>query len=371
MVVPGMVLQLTGTVIDVADREVSASQTISMSPEIYVWAYADPYYAELGENVVLHFFVSDSWWWWGARSSEESSVANSEISVDVYSRHDGEQETLVFSASATADKSGQGEVVLDLPEEIAAEYKEFIAMIKAETPDGRVGESQVWFQYTVLDFDISVSPERTTSGDEILLTLDLTNKLTGDPEKAKVIVYAYDSDYERIGEAEISLEGTETFPIQLTPLAPEGIYRISAWVTEGYDSSRFGLYRDYGWAETTFYVGDLPELNIIPDRISYHVEDTASVSVEIDASETESILLNNIMSKNILRNLLRSSLIRSQCLCFLRASFAFNCSHPLNTQQVYLQSPPAFSRRDGLDSQRSLDNPFWLSGHRNSRELCL
>jgi len=287
---PGMVLQLTGKVIDVVDREVSASQTISMSPEIFVWAYADPYYAELGEVVVLHFFVSDSWWWWGVRSSEESSVANSEISVEVYSRRDGERETLVYSASTTADELGQGELVLDLPEEIAAEYKEFIATIKAETPDGRVGDSQVWFQYTVFDFDIMVSPERINSGEEILLTLDLTNKLTGEPEKAKVIVSAYDSDYERIGEADITLEGTKSFPIQLTSLAPKGIYRISAWVTEGYDTSRYGLYRDYGWAETTFYVGKLPELNIIPDRTTYNVEDTASISVEVDAPVTESIL---------------------------------------------------------------------------------
>ena len=104
-----------------------------MSPELYLWAYTEPYNVEVDEEVRLKYFVADgSWWWWrGPSSSDESSVANANIEVKVYSRRDnGELGREVLVLSTTADKFGQGELILDIPKEIAGEYRNFIAKIE-------------------------------------------------------------------------------------------------------------------------------------------------------------------------------------------------------------------------------------------------
>lgn len=286
---PGMGLQLNGTVTDVADRKVSTSQIISVSPEIFVWAYADPFNVELGEEVMLHFYVSDGWWWRGSPPAE-SSVAYSDIEVQIYSRRNGNLGNRVFSASTTTDQFGQGELAIKLPDGVAAEYKAFIAVVKATTKDGRVGEGQTWFQYSVLDFDLSVTPTQSNPGDEVTVTLTLSNKLTSYPERAEVFVSAHDSDYERVGEAQLTLDGIKSLTIHLSPLAPEGMYQLYAWVVNDYDPYRYGLYRDYGWAEATFMVGQISELHITSDRTTYNVGEVASISIETISASSEEIL---------------------------------------------------------------------------------
>ncbi|MFQ5820519.1 MAG: MG2 domain-containing protein, partial [Candidatus Heimdallarchaeota archaeon] len=286
---PGMMLQLIGSVTDVADRKVSASQTISVSPEIFVWAYADPFNVELGEEVLIHFFVSDGWWWQSS-TLEDSSVAYSDIGVQIYSRHDGNLGTRVFSASTTTDQFGQGDLTIKLPEAVAAEYESFIAVVKAKTKDGRVGEGQTWFQYSVLDFELTVTSKQINPGDEVTVTLSLTNKLTGYPERAEVFVTAHDSDYERISEAQFTIDGMKSLTIHLSPLAPEGMYQLYAWVANGYDPYRYGLYSEYGWAEATFLVGQISELRISPDRTTYKVGEVASIRIETVSPSPEEIL---------------------------------------------------------------------------------
>lgn len=286
---PGMKLQLIGSVTDVADRKVSASQTISVSPEIFVWAYAEPFNVELGEEVLIHFFVSDGWWW-RSNTLEDSSVAYSDISIEIYSRHDDNLGTRVFSDSTTTDQFGQGDLAIKLPDDVAAEYKAFIAVVKAKTKDGRVGEGQTWFQYSVLDFELSVTPKQINPGDEVTVTLTLENKLTGYPERAEVFVSAHDSDYERIGEAQLTLDGIKSIKIHLSPLAPEGMYQLYAWVANGYEPYRYGLYSEYGWAEATFLVGQISELRISPNRTTYKVGEVASIRIETVSSSPEKIL---------------------------------------------------------------------------------
>ncbi|MFX0195226.1 MAG: MG2 domain-containing protein [Candidatus Hodarchaeota archaeon] len=286
---PGMELLLDGSVTDVVDRKVSTSQTISVSPEIFVWAYADPFNVELGEEILIHFFVSDGWWW--QRSTpEDSSVAYSDIRIQIYSTRDGNLGKQVFSASTTTDQFGQGELTIKLPDDIAAEYKTFIAVVKATTKDGRVGEGQTSFQYSVLDFEFSVTPKQINPGDEVTVTLTLTNKLTGYPERAEIFVSAYDSDYERINEAQFTLDGMKSLTIHLSQYAPEGMYQLYAWVTNRYELYRYGLYSEYGWAEATFQVGQISELRITPDNTTYKVGEVASINIETVSPSPKEIL---------------------------------------------------------------------------------
>ncbi|MBD3191409.1 MAG: hypothetical protein GF308_12245 [Candidatus Heimdallarchaeota archaeon] len=264
-------LTLLVTVADPLDRQVETKAEVICTSDIYSYLWTNPYgYIYKGENITAHFSayqysprLGDYWYSWGP-------VVNASVTITVFGTNAQEQTTKLFTLESRTSPYGDGTITFTIPEDYFNDYQLFLLELVVKTADGRKGVDQRTISLAAIHANITVTPsENISPGDEVQLSVNLTNIETGELADAIISLYIMDAEYDRMYYlSDYELKGTENFSIQLSSFAPEGKYYIRAFCTlyNYYDDSYLPTY--YSGSQT-FVVGSDYSLSLETDKDTY------------------------------------------------------------------------------------------------------
>lgn len=250
-------LTLLVKVADPLDRQVETQVEVICTSDIYSYLWTSPYgYTYKGENITAHFVAyqrsprfGDYWYSW-------EPVANASVTITVLGTNKQEKLTKLFTLESRTSPYGDGTITFTIPEHYFDDYQLFVLELVVKTDDGRKGTDHTTMSLAFIQTDITITPsENILPGDEVQLTVNLTNIETGELADGVISLYVMDAEYDRMYYLyDYELKGTETFSMQLSSLAPEGKYYIRAYCTlyDYYDDTYFPKY--YSGSQT-FVVG--------------------------------------------------------------------------------------------------------------------
>ncbi len=291
----GYACEINITVTDPADRSVTSSKVISLRPDLYIWGYVQDYRPAIGDPIDLtvnvYAFDSNSYWWWRV------DPVDAKVKAEVYSTGDDYWSLDKLITTVEFDvEGGSGSYSIPIDPTVAAWYKEFRIKLKATTSDGRTGESywHPWVKYNAIDLDLEI-PDVINPNNGIEVSISLRNALTTDPEIGKVRLTVYDSEYDYLGKAIITVDGTEMISIPLTAYASTGYY----WATAVLCNADGDPDWDIGYEYIHFTVGSSGKLEIHAED-SYKVGETASITFELSGATASGPIYYEIAKRGII-----------------------------------------------------------------------
>ncbi|MFX1284554.1 MAG: MG2 domain-containing protein [Promethearchaeota archaeon] len=291
-------ISINVTVIDTVGREVAASSSVQITDEIYVWAYINPWFPKVDENVTVYFgayqYSDWGWSWWNWRV-----LANAEVEIKLYGVISDTNYQLITTLKSRTDINGQGQKELDLSRSILTSYNRFRGIVEMDTGDGREGSSTFYFTVDRNSVEVDLGASTYQAGDELELEVFIRNVVSNTSIDGSLQFRIFDSDYDLIGEdvKEISSQGA-TIEFQLSSNAPNGKYIIYCYLETTFDSE-YGSWTYYRFSKSVeFHVGATYEISLTTDKKHYSLADSISISGQLQG-QTKAPVMVQFVKKGI------------------------------------------------------------------------
>ncbi len=290
------------TVIDTVGREVTTSIEVQVTDQIYVWAYVNPWFPKINENITLYFgayqYSSSGWYW---RNWKPLADASAEITIfGILS--DGNLIPVDTIYSQT-DSNGQGQVQIDLASSVLNYFSRFKGLIEIDAKDGRKDSSSFYFRINrnIVEASFTNNDQGIyQAGDTVELNVNVKNAISGEKIGGNVRIRVFDSDYDLIGHSYkvISVVGSN-FDFKLSSLAPNGKYLIYIYLETTFDYE-WGTWSYYRYSTTVeFSVGSSYQLTLSTDKEKYSLTDSMTISGQI-TGQTNAPLMIQFIKKGII-----------------------------------------------------------------------
>ncbi len=274
-------ISLNVTVTDTVGRQVIASSEVQITEEIYVWAYVNPWFPKIDENITLYFgayqYSNQGWYW---RSWKPLTDASAEITL--YAVLSSNTELKIKTLSSNTDDNGQGQLQLEIPEAFLDLTTRFKGIVEIKSDDGRKDKSNFYFTIDRNKVDASLFGDIEgiyQAGDLVGLSLNIKNAISGEKIEGNARFRIFDSDYDRIGQIEKSIPTAGTnVTFKLSSYAPTGKYLIYIYIETNFD---------YEWGSRSYYryskaiefnVGSSYELTLSSDKETYSLMESIIIS---------------------------------------------------------------------------------------------
>jgi len=265
----GNYIRIEASVEDPVERTVNSSTTVSISSDLYIWGYVNPWLPLPGDNLTIRYY---SYQYTPQRLSEKP------VTIDVYGVNLIGQKVLLRSLETTSNQYGSGSVLLSLSETEVSKFLKFYVKLEINPGDGRTGTDDFYFHYAVLGLDISLNKEVFNRGETVELDIDLVSYSIILPESATIRLYLSDPDYDTIYRGNCEISGSTTISLKLSDLAPYGKYFVYGYIK--YYNSEYDYDYYYFSRNIIFEVksGDvLPELTLSTEKTSYNSGETITI----------------------------------------------------------------------------------------------
>jgi hypothetical protein len=294
-------IPINATVTDTVGREVTSSSTVQITDEIYVWAYVNPWFPKVKENITIRFgayqYSDRDWYWWDWRP-----LTNAEVEVKIYGMISESNSQLITTLESNTDNNGYGQIEFNLPTSIFKYYNRFKGIVEVDAGDSRKDSSTFYFTVDRNSVEVSLDASTYQAGDTIELETFVRNVVTNTSIDGSLQFRIFDSDYELIGEniEEISSNGN-TFEFQLSSFAPNGKYIIYCYLETTFDSE-YGSWSYYRYSKMVeFYVGSTHQISLTSDKTNYSLADSISISGQIQGQTNVPVMVQ-FVKKGILFN---------------------------------------------------------------------
>ncbi len=279
------------TVIDTVGREVTSSSAVQITDEVYVWAYINPWFPKIGENVTVYFgayqYSERDWSWWNWRA-----LTNVKVEVKLYGVYSDTDFQLITTLKSKTDLNGQGQIEIDLPPKILTSFNRFKGVVEVNAGDGRKGSSTFYFTVDRNSVEVNLGTSTYKAGDKIEFEVFIQNVVSNTPIDGSLQFRIFDSDYDLIGEdiQDISSQGG-IVKFQLSSFAPNGKYVIYCYLETTYDSE-YGSWTYYRFSKSVeFHVGATYEISLTADKTHYSLADSISISGQIQGQTHASVMV--------------------------------------------------------------------------------
>ncbi|UCE13547.1 MAG: hypothetical protein JSV04_15380, partial [Candidatus Heimdallarchaeota archaeon] len=278
------------TVIDTVGREVTSSAMIQIADEVYTWAYVNPWFPKVGENLTIYFGAyqySDEYWYW-------SPLADADVLISLYGIFpDGDGlPQLVKTIEAETDENGYGHVELELEDLVTSSFTRFEGTIEVDAGDGRKGTSTFYFTIDTTSIVATLNSDNYQAGDTVQIEINIRNVVTNISIDGNIQLSIFDSDYDLIAQdnEKISSEG-KVIDFYLSSLAPNGEYTIYFYLETTFDYE-YGSWTYYSYSDTVeFYVGPTHQISLTTDKNSYSLGDSLTISGQIQGQTNVPVML--------------------------------------------------------------------------------
>ncbi len=293
-------IPINATVIDTVGREVSSSSAVQITDEVYVWAYVNPWFPKMGENITIYFgayqYSDWGWMWWNWRP-----LTNVDVEIKLYGMF-GTHFQLIETLHSKTDINGQGQIELNLPTAIFALFSRFRGVVEVDAGDGRKGSSTFYFTVDSNSVEVNLGTSTYQAGDLVELEVFIRNMISNTSIDGSLKFRIFDSDYDLIGEniRDISAQGS-VFEFQLSSYAPNGKYIMYFFLETTFDYE-YGSWTYYRYSKTVeFYVGPAHQISLTADKSSYTLTDSLSISGEIQGKTNAPVMIQ-FVKKGIVTN---------------------------------------------------------------------
>jgi uncharacterized protein YfaS (alpha-2-macroglobulin family) len=295
-------ISLNATVTDTVGRKVTASASLQITDEVYIWGYVNPWYPKADESINVHFGAYQyssgiySWWRW-------KPLADASVSIKIYGILPSESHFFITEFSGKTDSNGYGKVEFTLSHDILSITTRFIGTIELDENDGRSGASKFYFSVDFTKVSVELGSTEYQAGDTVDLSIKILDILNNKPLKGSVRVRVFDSDYEMIGEktSEVPSSGLD-LSFDLSSYAPNGLYYVHLYVRKTF-TYEYGSYYYHRYSDTvTFTVGSAQELELTVDKLSYSLSDSMTVTGQVSGTTNAPVMIQ-FVKKGILMTL--------------------------------------------------------------------
>lgn len=278
------------TVIDTVGRKVTNSAMIQIADEVYTWAYVNPWFPKVGENITIYFGAyqySDEYWYW-------SPLADADVLISLYGilpDRDGLPQ-LVQTIISETDENGYGQVELELEDLVTSSFTRFEGTIEVDAGDGRKGTSTFYFTIDTTSVEATLNTDNYKAGDTVEIEINIRNVLSNISIDGNIQLSIFDSDYDLIAQdtEKISSEG-KVIDFNLSTLAPNGEYTIYFYLETTFDYE-YGSWTYYSYSDTVkFYVGPTHQISLTKDKNSYSLGDNLTISGQIEGQTNVPVML--------------------------------------------------------------------------------
>ncbi|MFX0013304.1 MAG: MG2 domain-containing protein [Promethearchaeota archaeon] len=282
------------TVKDTVDREVSSSTVVQITDKVYVWAYVNPWFPKLEENITVYFgayqYSNRGWYWWDWRP-----LTNAEVDIKIYGVISDTNYKYITTFESKTDLNGQGMIEFNLPTSVYISYHRFKGLVEVNAGDGREESSTFYFTVDRNALEVDLDPRIYEAGETIEFKVAIRNVVSNTLIAGSLQLRIFDSDYDLIGEVlmDVSSQGS-VINFHLTSYAPNGKYFIYCYLETIFDSE-YGSWRYYRYSETVeFHVGSANEISLTPDKSSYALTDSLTISGQIQGQTNIPIMIQFI-----------------------------------------------------------------------------
>ncbi len=279
------------TVTDTVGRKVSGTATIIVTNQVYTWAYVNPWFPRINENISVYLgayqFTSHDFYW-----ASWTPLADASIKMILFGILSDNQNASVMTLTGRTDSSGQGIITFQIPQSITKFFTRYVGLIEVDAEDGRKGTTTIYF---TLDRNIvatSLNSNNFDPGEVVELSLKVINGVDQGAISGNVKIRIYDADYELIGMTTrlISKSG-ETINIKLSSYAPTGKYNIRIYLETKFDTY-WGFWQYYRYVKTVeFTVGSIYSLNLTTDKSNYSLGDKMTLTGELSQSLSTPLMI--------------------------------------------------------------------------------
>ncbi|MHA2224713.1 MAG: MG2 domain-containing protein [Candidatus Hodarchaeales archaeon] len=279
------------TVTDTVGREVTGSSVVQITDQIYVWAYVNPWYPKLDENITIYFGAyqySDGGWWW----RNWTPLPKASVKIQLFGITIGGITLPIETLYSETDNNGQGEIIYQIPSSFLISYSRFKGVVEVNVGDGRKGTSSFYFSVDRNSVDIDFDQDSYNPGDEIKFEITVRNLIRNTPIKGNVRIRIFDPDYDVIRQAnkEIPSQGS-VMSFKLSPYAPKGKYVMYVYLETTYDSE-YGSWTYYRYSKTVyFYVGSNYQLTISADKVKYSLTESITLTGTVQGQTNAPVMV--------------------------------------------------------------------------------
>ena len=290
----GHSITINVSVTDTVGREVTTSCEVQTSDQIYVWAYVNPWFPKVNENITVYFgayqYSGFDWYWRNWRP-----IASASASIEIFAILSDDVSIPIASFESETDDNGQGQTQIEIPL-IAIKYtSRFKGMIEIETKDGRKDSSYFYFTMNRNLVEASFNNNNNglyQPGDTVEIDIAVKNAISNENIGKNVRFRVFDSDYDLIGQTDefISRQG-EKFNFRLSSQAPSGKYLIYIYLETIFDYN-WGFRSYYRYSETLeFNVGSSYQLSLSSDKEKYSLMDDMVISGQITGKSNAPLMI--------------------------------------------------------------------------------
>ena len=261
-------------VIDIYGREAKTERYFSRFEEIYTYGYLADWAPKPNEPLEYYFYAyqflasPDNYGWW---NYEYNPLMNVSAQIEIY----GVREYPIIITEITTKELlqthftstniyGGGELEFNLPFSDIESYHFFEIRITISLNDGRETESSTYFRYRKYSLDIDIQTESLDQGENFKFSASYKDTLSGEDQTGEGRIYIYQSDHQLLGQASLTLTGTENFEVPITNYSPDGTYYIYSYVYSRSNMFFGGFY--YNSEHKTFEVGTSNSISITSNK---------------------------------------------------------------------------------------------------------
>ncbi|MFX0171649.1 MAG: MG2 domain-containing protein [Candidatus Hodarchaeota archaeon] len=277
------------TVIDTVGRQVTSSVSIQISKEIYTWAYINPWFPKVGENVTIYFgaYQYSGWDW-----RSWSPLVEADVEIKLFAMTGGFINPYIETFSSKTDFNGRGQVEYEIPTKTLRYYSRFKGVIEVDAGDGRKGTSTFYFTVDRNLVETTLSANNFKSGDTIELEVAIKNAVYDIAIEGNVRIRIFDADFDQIGEEikHIPTSGS-LIDFKLSSYAPTGKYLVYFYLETSFDNE-WGFWTYYRHSTTIeFQVGSSHKISLETNQSSYSLTDSLILTGSLQGNTNAPIMV--------------------------------------------------------------------------------
>ncbi|MFX0204830.1 MAG: alpha-2-macroglobulin family protein, partial [Candidatus Hodarchaeota archaeon] len=277
------------TVTDAADRHVTTSVSVQISKEIYAWAYINPWFPKVGENVTIFFgaYQYSGWHWWSW-----NPLVEADVDIKLFAMTGGIIDPYIETLTSKTDSNGRGQIEYEIPTNILRYYSRFKGVVEVDAGDGRKGTSTFYFTVDRNLIEAALSAKTFKSGDTVEVELSIKNAVSGSPVEGNVRIRIFDSDFDPIGEQIDHIPSSGSLiDFKLSNYAPTGKYLVHIYLETSFDT-QWGFWTYYRYSTTIeFQVGSSYEISLRANQSSYSLTDSLTITGSLEGNTNVPIMV--------------------------------------------------------------------------------